>query len=747
MNWIEKLKNKSLLEFIQKTLWQNGKKDNQWFWFKSWDEKTASLVVYNDNTRGYCDFTDKLWAGTIIDFYMNFYKCDQKIAIKNLCEIFKITSEKKVFEKQPKRSELVDNFEKYKLISVEPLSRFLQKRWFSFEQIKNNFENIEKLSKEIWFFEWLFLEKWVYKDTLFFPCYDENEELKGLKLRTLDLTKFKNNEWSEIKSLAIKSTWLIYKKEELSKQIIIVEGEIDYITLKALWFTSVIWNLWWVSSWMEKIKILTKEADEVISFYDNDEAWQQANHKLEKELNRKIKIIKYPTKDKVDVNDLFCRGFSKKEDFQKMIDEAVFLEEKSENEIQKVEQKLFKKRFFYNDLKMLFCDIKEMKYYNTNSIADYLFLWKKEVQELRKSWDIPTYDWVCYYYWWRPWMYNLLDDSSFLHPSDTPEVDENILFLISNLCNNNDENIEWLLKAIIYKYNNINDVYIPAVIFQWVGWTGKWLFIKLLSTIFWEKNTLIWLKQDNLDSRFSAYAWQKLIVEFKEIWVDNIQKWKRNTWNLKSIIMEEKIQIERKSQDPIQIDNIAWFIMSSNESKPLQLDSSTLGNRRFSVIKTGWIIPKFSDWICGQKIAKAIENKEIVSNFLAFLQKNYWDVKSISALDNEDKRNLENISESVWNLFFERIEEKYPNINKITNHERDYLLDEYRIVISENEYNDERYYIRHLNAWLSMKYKICRILIRWKQERGYYIDKEVAWDWSFPEHFFNSPAKKIPWII
>jgi DNA primase len=33
---------------------------------------------------------------------------------------------------------------------------------------------------------------------------------------------------------------LIYKKEELSKQIIIVEGEIDYITLKALGFNSVI---------------------------------------------------------------------------------------------------------------------------------------------------------------------------------------------------------------------------------------------------------------------------------------------------------------------------------------------------------------------------------------------------------------------------------------------------------------------------------------------------------------------------
>ena len=346
LNEIEEIKNQNLLEFVQKTLWQNWKQDRKWTWFKSWNEKTASLLVYENNLDWYCDFTNKLWAWSIIDFYMNFYTCDNWTAINKLKEIYNIKSEvKKEFIKQPKREDLFNNFNNYKLKTIQPFSRFLQKRWFSFEQIKDNLENIEQVAKELWFFEWLFIEKWVYKDTLIFPCYDSNSKIKGCKLRTCDLTMFKNV-WKEIKSPSIKTTWLLYKLEDLNQdQVIICEWEVDYLILKILWFKSVIWNLWWVASCMDLIKYLTKETKEIICFYDNDEAWQQASQNLEKFLWREIKIVQYPTEDKVDINDLFNRWFCKKEDFEKIINNTKKIEIKKENIQEKY--KIYKKEWFW----------------------------------------------------------------------------------------------------------------------------------------------------------------------------------------------------------------------------------------------------------------------------------------------------------------------------------------------------------------------------------------------------------------
>ena len=729
LNEIEEIKSKNLLEFIQRTLWQNWKKDNKWYWFLSGEEKTASLLVYEDNSRWYWDYS-KQWWWSIIDFYMNFYNCDQRVAIKNLKEIYKIESEKKEFVKQPKREGLFTNFEKYKLQTIEPLSRFLQKRWFKFEQIKENIESIENLSKELWFFAQLFIEKWVYKDTLIFPCYDENQKIKGCKLRTCDLTFFKNSSWKEIKSPAIKHTWLLYKQEDLNKnQVIICEGEVDYLTLKALWINNIIANLGWVQANKNELKYLTKEIKEVVSFYDNDIAWQQANQELQKELWRQIKIIQYPTTDKVDVNDLFKRWFLKK-DFEKLIENAIQLEKKDI-------QKLYKNRFFYDDTNNNFFDLKKFSFLWNKTLADILFLKPKEIQDLRMEWLIPTYDWLCYYKWWKDLMYNLYSDDNLIKPSNNPVINPILYEFLASLFWYNEQNIEWIMKAILYKYTHINDVYIPAVIMHWPWWSGKWLFIKLLEQIFWKKNVLKWLWQSDINSQFTTYSGQKLIVSFNEVLVDWTANWKKNMAKLKNLIMEEEIAIEKKWQDKIFIENIAWFFLSSNESKPVQLDWSSSWNRRFTVMKT-WKKLLEEEW---KRIEEIIMDEKNVEDFISFLFESFPNTeneKYILPLDNQDKRDLEELCDSIWNLFFKWFEEKFPNINKITNKEREILLNVYRNEISEYDNNDNRYNVVNFNSWLSFKYKKINEIIWAKKTRWYKIDKEVEGNWFFPENYIKN---------
>jgi len=65
-------------------------------------------------------------------------------------------------------------------------------------------------------------------------------------------------------------------------------------------------------------------------------------------------------------------------------------------------------------------------------------------------------------------------------------------------------------------------------------------------------------------------------------------------------------------------------------------------------------------------------------------------------LDNQDKRDLEDLCESVGNSFFKWFEELHPNINKITLTEFKYFLSLYRLEMGEEDF-DDRYIIRNFN--------------------------------------------------
>lgn len=762
MNAIDKLKSSvDLLQHVQKRLWQSWKSMPQWVFFKAHSEdKNPSLVVYKDQNKWYHDFSEHLWSWTIIDFEMYFSKLDLKDAIKMLCEMYWIESEKKEFKKSPKRAELAENFKDYKMNwNTAWFSRWLQTRWVDYGKIEENKDRISELAKEFWFCENIWISEKTYKDVIIFPCYDvpEDEEqepkLVGAKLRRVDWEKFVFK-GSALKSVSVWkpkdykwdfefSTWLIYTKIS-DDYVIIVEWEADYFILKLLWFDSVIWNLGWVSANSDKIQKLTRKVKKIISFYDNDSAWVKANRELVGKIGRPIRRINYPEiegKNSFDVNDLYKMGYSKK-DFDNLIEKSEILdEEQAEKEIKEIKEtkaELYRDRFFYNDTKMEYFDVKDFNFKWSYTLARHLFIKPKELEELRVWQVMPTYEWVCYLDGWKEWFYNLLDKSKMAHPSDTPECHPEIADLISNLCNHNKENTMWLLEAIAYKYTHLNDVLIPAVVFHWVWGTWKGLFMKLLEQIFWSNNTQIWLTQDHINSQFSAYSGQKLVVEFKELSVDNTAKWKRNMQKLKTFIMEDKIMVEKKGQDAIWVENIAWFIMSSNEAKPIQLDSVDSGNRRFTIIRTGETLGLEKWW----KIAKAIKDKQNVENFLAWLLKKFPDIReknNIVPLENEDKRDLEFLSESVWNLFFKWVEEKYPNINKITNHERNYLLDKYQVEMwEESSYYDDRYKIQYFNSNLSLRYKVTSIKKDGRTERWYRIEKSVEWDGYFPDWFFET---------
>jgi len=74
------------------------------------------------------------------------------------------------------------------------------------------------------------------------------------------------------------------------------------------------------------------------------------------------------------------------------------------------------------------------------------------------------------------------------------------------------------------------------------------------------------------------------------------------------------------------------------------------------------------------------ENPKTIKQYVNWLYETYPDVPkytTMEALDNAEKRDLENNCEGVANLFFEWFEKKYPNVWKITNKEKNLLLNMY----------------------------------------------------------------------
>ncbi len=359
----------------------------------------------------------------------------------------------------------------------------------------------------------------------------------------------------------------------------------------------------------------------------------------------------------------------------------------------------------------------QKKFFNPRDVANNIMCTNKELNWLRTYWIIDTYDNICYYYWWRLWCFNLLNENNILIPSNTPKLDEDIKKLIDNICGYKKENIEYLHKVILYKYLHPNDFTIPAIVFYWVWWSGKWTLISLLSTIFWNDNVLSNLWQQDLTSSFDTYKWQKLIVEFAEISTNNTNCDLRILNKLKNIIGAEKITVNEKWVQAYQIDNIAWFFISSNSNKPLQLDDRDKWNRRFTIIKS---ISRLKTW---KEINKTIRDIQKVSNYLAWLIKTYpevYEYKKIDALDNEDKKELEERSQSEANQFWEWFEENFPNCpNKLSKYE----IEQHIALFCEEQDISLKDFMKYF--WHNSKYPKKKIRIWKKTCYGVQLDRTV----------------------
>ena len=347
--------------------------------------------------------------------------------------------------------------------------------------------------------------------------------------------------------------------------------------------------------------------------------------------------------------------------------------------------------------------IEKMKFFRPWDVANNLMVKSDVLKKLRMSEELKSYDDITYKFGWEKWCYNLLDENLILKPSKNSKLHPQIKELIENVCWHKDENIDYLHKIILYKYVNINSFDIPAIVLYgaWGSWKGT--LISLLATIFWEKNVLKNLWQKDLTWNFDSYNWKKIIVDFSEIVTNNTSTDIKVLNKLKNLVWAEIITVNEKWVQQYQINNLAWFFISSNSNKPIHLDEKEKGNRRFTVIKS---MKSLKNW---GEINKIIKDKKIVSDYLKWLHGNYKEVleyEKMEALDNNDKRELEEMNRSEANNYWDWMMDNYPNYTwKRTIREINDMLNEYCL---ENDliYNDFNKFF-----WKNSKYPKKKIRI------------------------------------
>lgn len=286
------------------------------------NEKTPSFVVSPTKNIAYC-FGCHKW-GWPIKFISEIERIPFKEAVHKAAQIawveMKTDYYKEIWENVWDIYDIykfVENFyheELYKEENKSKLDYFLN-RWLSLETIDNfklgyspNYSSLWDQLIKRWFKPKDLIESWVFvgekKDKFFwrviFPISNYMWSTVAFTARVLDnsLPKYLNSPASKIFDKSSILFWLSQAKQEISKKdyVIIVEGQMDTITLHQAWFTNTV-AISWTALTKEQIHLLKRLTSNFYLCLDWDKAWVEATFaSIENLLNEdvEVKIIKIP---------------------------------------------------------------------------------------------------------------------------------------------------------------------------------------------------------------------------------------------------------------------------------------------------------------------------------------------------------------------------------------------------------------------------------------------------------------------
>jgi len=215
-----------------------------------------------------------------------------------------------------------------------------------------------------------------------------------------------------------------------------------------------------------------------------------------------------------------------------------------------------------------------------------------------------------------------------------------------------DRFLDWLAWIVQHRKKTVT-----TWLFQGTQGTGKGLFFRhIISPIFGEPYCLIQDLQ-TVASKFNGILADYVFLVMDEVEVDftgnhlPMAEAKLKLW-----FGEDQMAIERKGIDVVKDECQANFLFFSNKRNAVQLEE---GDRRFNVCPRQETKLDACAWLPNHSTLDLIDAvKAEVPDFVQFLKQRQVVPMSVNkVLDNQAKRDMMNVTQSVHDLFFQKVRE------------------------------------------------------------------------------------------
>jgi len=142
-------------------------------------------------------------------------------------------------------------------------------------------------------------------------------------------------------------------------------------------------------------------------------------------------------------------------------------------------------------------------------------------------------------------------------------------------------------------------------VFKGVQGSGKGILAEVIMRGIFEHNMKCNLTDSNLESQFNGYMEGKMIVHFNEISAEDKRSRLAVKNKFKTLATDEFMEINEKGVKTYEVANHANFIISTNESVPVDIEEN---DRRFTIIETETIL-KDNEWFKGAHTVSEIRKE------------------------------------------------------------------------------------------------------------------------------------------
>lgn len=284
---------------------------------------------------------------------------------------------------------------------------------------------------------------------------------------------------------------------------------------------------------------------------------------------------------------------------------------------------------------------------------------ERTILDARKDGKIRIYNDFCF---WEDeeGKYNLYDNANLVKADlDDPHLHPLILELLEDITNHNTADMEYILKWIGWKYLHPLSPMCSGLVLKGAQWSWKWHIVTLTQTIFGREYTRVNISPENFASRFTATDEQTLICELAEQWESDYKTITKTSTKLKTLVMQNELQIENKYEKLRTIHNHTAYIITSNKQVPLMLDDKSIWNRRYSFFQ--W--DKVYNDTKGAQVRSVITDKLEIAKLLWYILSEWGeelrDMPVFSAHKNDTKDILEQSAGNEFQQFWDYLRETH----------------------------------------------------------------------------------------